>query len=75
MDLYIREYLMGRPRKIVQEKEDKVDLSTKTDLLDIVAEVIQHYCGIPGCSAKWHREEAQIIINRLRSQGLLKEVD
>ncbi len=66
---------MGRPRKVVTTKEDKIDLTEKTDLLDIIAEVVQHYCGIPGCSAKWHREEAQIIINKLRAQGLLKEVE
>ncbi len=67
---------MARPRKVVTaEKAVDEPLQDKESLLDIIAEVIQVSCGIPGCSAKWHREEAQRIINRLRDRGLLKEED
>lgn len=66
---------MARPRKIVTTKEPEEKLVDKIDMLDIIAEVVQHFCGVPGCSARFHREEAQVIVNRLRANGLLKDVE
>jgi len=64
---------MARPRKVVASKEPEVELTDKKDILDVIAEVIQVSCGVPGCTAKWHRTEAQMIMNRLRDHGLLRE--
>jgi hypothetical protein len=65
---------MGRPRKIVKEDDIVDKITDKTSLLDIIADAVQAGCGIPGCKGKFHYPEAQLIVNRLRNAGYLKEV-
>lgn len=51
----------GRPKA-----QPKVDYD---DPLMGVAEMLAQRCGIPGCSAKNHLEEAREIANKLSSKG------
>lgn len=51
----------GRPRK------DSVPATEGSkDLLSQIAEVVHLYCGIPGCSSKYHIEEAEKILRLVK---------
>lgn len=62
----------GRPIKVIT---DNSDLNGHEEAELTIAQVLQERCGIPGCVAKHHIEEARIILRRLIRLDIVKERD
>ena len=56
----------GRPKKVVEP--------APTELESAVAEILQGYCNIPGCRARFHMEEARRIVNLVQA-GKTKKIN
>jgi hypothetical protein len=60
-------------KKLVPEPTD--ELKGREAAAMEIAEVLQSRCGIPGCVAKFHLEEAQILLRKFINLGIIKDVD
>lgn len=62
---------MGRPRKVVVEADPALKGWEKAE--ETISEILQERCGITGCRARYHVDEAKVILKVLLNEGLLKE--
>jgi hypothetical protein len=65
---------MPRGRKPAEPVAE--ELKGRDALLETIAQVVQEtVCAIPGCSYKWHLDDARAIVLKMVRLDLLKEDD
>lgn len=65
----------GRPRKILSSvTNEEEELEGLESLQMTVAQIIQEtVCGISGCDAKWHLEDAKVVVQKMKLLDLIRE--
>jgi hypothetical protein len=65
---------MPRGRKPAEPVAE--ELKGRDALLETIAQIVQEtVCSIPGCSYKWHLDDARAIVLKMVRLDLLKEDD